>query len=40
LDAYREEFSVGFNLDSAMCQFYLNPENGRMTLEKKGRDSF
>ena len=35
LDAYREEFSFGFNLDSAMCQFYLNPENGRMTLEEK-----
>jgi len=40
LDAYREEFSVGFNLDSAMCQFYLNPENGRMTLEKKVEIAF
>lgn len=40
LDAYREEFSVGFNLDGAMCQFYLNPENGRMTLEKKAEIAF
>lgn len=40
LDAYREEFSFGFNLNSAMCQFYINPENGRMTLEEKAEIAF
>lgn len=40
LGAYREDFSAGFSLDSAMCQFYLDPENGRMTLEEKAEIAF
>lgn len=34
------KFSSGFNGDSAMCQFYLDPENGRMTLEEKAEIAF
>ncbi|MFK7864198.1 MAG: hypothetical protein AB8B95_08250 [Pseudohongiellaceae bacterium] len=32
---YRGHFDANFSINSAMCQFYLNPENGRMTLEEK-----
>lgn len=40
LEFYYDEFSRGFNRDSAMCQFYLDPENGRMTIEDKAALSF
>ena len=35
LEYYSEEFSKEFNADSAMCGYYLNPENSRMTIEEK-----
>lgn len=37
---YRQQFSAGFNVNSAMCQFYLDPENGRMTLAEKAEIAF
>ena len=40
LEYYSEEFSKEFNADSAMCGFYLNPENSRMTMEEKAQVSF
>lgn len=40
LDFYQQQFSSGFNRDSAMCQFYLDPENGRMTIEERAEISF
>ena len=40
LDTYYDEFSSGFDLDSAMCQFYMDPENSRMTIEGKAELSF
>ena len=33
-DAY-EGFSKDFNSESAMCRFYRDPENGRMTIEER-----
>ena len=38
-DAY-EGFSKDFNSDSAMCSFYRDPENGRMTIEERAELSF
>ena len=35
-----EEFSRDFSSDSAMCQFYLDPENFRMTIEGRAELSF
>lgn len=35
-----QDFSKNFSPNSAMCQFYLNPENGRMTLEEKAEIAF
>ncbi|MDA1371334.1 MAG: hypothetical protein O2971_11320 [Proteobacteria bacterium] len=40
LETYYGEFSRGFNSDSAMCRFYRDPENGRMTIEEKAELSF
>ena len=40
LEYYSEEFSKEFNADSAMCGYYLNPENSRMTIEEKAQISF
>ncbi len=40
LDTFYEEFSRGFTGNSAMCQFYFDPENGRMTIEEKAELSF
>ena len=40
LQFFYSEFSDGFNRNSAMCQFYMDPENGRMTLEEKAELSF
>ena len=40
LERYSEEFSKEFNADSAMCGYYLNPENSRMTIEEKAQISF
>ena len=40
LDTYYEEFSSGFGSDSSMCKFYLDPDNGRMTIEDKAELSF
>ncbi len=33
-DAY-QRFSKDFNSESAMCRFYRDPENGRMTIEER-----
>lgn len=30
-----QSFSADFNSDSAMCRFYRDPENGRMTIEER-----
>ena len=38
LDFYYEQFSSGFNSDSAMCRFYRDPDNGRMTIEERAAD--
>jgi hypothetical protein len=40
LDDFYQQFSQGFNSDSAMCQFYRDPENGRMTIEQRAELSF
>ena len=40
LDYYYDQFSNEFNHDSPMCQFYMDPENGRMTIEDKAELSF
>ena len=40
LDFYYEQFSSGFNSDSAMCRFYRDPDNGRMTIEERAEISF
>ncbi len=38
-DSY-QAFSRSFNSDSAMCKFYRDPENGRMTIEERAELSF
>ncbi len=40
LDAAYSRFSRGFNSESAMCNFYRDPENGRMTIEERAEISF
>ncbi len=40
LEDFYRQFSSGFDRDSAMCQFYMDPENGRMTIEDKAEISF
>tara|TARA_B100000029_G_scaffold249710_1_gene246645 strand:- start:249 stop:668 length:420 start_codon:yes stop_codon:yes gene_type:complete len=40
LDFYYDQFSSGFNSDSAMCRFYRDPDNGRMTIEERAEISF
>lgn len=40
LESFYQQFSREFGRDSAMCQFYLDPENGRMTIEERAEISF
>ena len=40
LDFYYEQFSSAFNSDSAMCRFYRDPDNARMTIEERAEISF
>ncbi|PCI74983.1 MAG: hypothetical protein COB20_13980 [SAR86 cluster bacterium] len=40
LDGARLSFSGAFNSESAMCRFYRDPENGRMTIEERAELSF
>lgn len=40
LQIWYEEFRRDFGPDSAMCTFYLSPENGRMTIEERAELSF
>ena len=40
LEYYFAEFSDDFNAESAMCGYYLNPENSRMAIEEKAQVSF
>ena len=40
LQFFYDEFGSGFNRNSAMCRFYMDPENSRMTLEEKAELSF
>lgn len=35
LDEARLSFSREFNSESAMCRFYRDPENGRMTIQER-----
>lgn len=37
---FYEEFQSGFGPRSAMCDFYLDPENGRMTIEERAEIAF
>ena len=40
LDEAHLSFSRQFNSESAMCRFYRDPENGRMTIEEQAELSF
>lgn len=40
LDESYVRFSSDFNSESAMCRFYRDPENGRMTIEERAELSF
>ncbi len=40
LQTYYEEFRRDFGPDSAVCTFYLDPENGLMTIEDRAEQSF
>ena len=40
LDESYLRFSRDFNSESAMCRFYRDPENGRMTIEERAELSF
>lgn len=40
LEDFYQQFSQSFNSDSAMCNFYRDPENGRMTIEERAELSF
>lgn len=40
LEFYYDQFSGEFNSESSMCAFYLDPENGRMTIEERAELSF
>lgn len=40
LDEAQQNFSREFNSESAMCRFYRDPENGRMTIEERAQISF
>lgn len=40
LDEAHLSFSKEFNSESAMCSFYRDPENGRMTIEERAGLSF
>ena len=40
LEYYSDQFSEEFNAESSMCEFYLSPENSRMTIEEKAQVSF
>lgn len=40
LDGFYRQFSESFNGESAMCRFYRDPENSRMTIEERAQLSF
>ena len=40
LETYYQEFTNNFGGNSAMCQFYMDPENGRMEIGEKAKLSF
>ena len=40
LEQAYQDFSADFNSESAMCRFYRDPENGRMTIEERAEISF
>lgn len=40
MQTFYDEFRRDFGPDSAMCTFYRNPENGRMTIEDRAELSF
>ncbi|PCJ27560.1 MAG: hypothetical protein COA96_03405 [SAR86 cluster bacterium] len=40
LEEFYQQFSRSFNGESAMCQFYRDPENSRMTIEERAELSF
>lgn len=40
LDEAHLSFSRQFNSESAMCRFYRDPENGRMTIQQRAELSF
>ena len=40
LQEFYQQFSQGFNSESAMCSFYRDPENGRMTIAERAEVSF
>lgn len=40
LQDFYQQFSQSFNSDSAMCRFYRDPENGRMTIAERAELSF
>lgn len=40
LQDFYQQFSQSFNSDSAMCSFYRDPENGRMTIAERAELSF
>ena len=37
LDESQRSFSREFNSESAMCRFYRDPENGRMTIQERAQ---
>lgn len=40
LETYYAEFRRDFGPDSSVCSFYLDPQNGRMTIEDRAELSF
>lgn len=40
LSDFYAQFSRDFGADSAMCQFYTDPENSRMTIEERAEIGF
>ena len=40
LEFYSSQFSSEFNSESSVCEFYLDPENSRVTIEERAQISF
>ena len=40
LEFYSSQFSSEFNSESSVCEFYLDPENSRVTIEERAQVSF